>query len=89
VVFADQAWLLCSNFKTQCDRTKGVMTELFVKLAGSPDPHQCQPDAMPGNKPLATDTDCRLSDPWSPADTVAAAIYLMWYIIYHFNTRKN
>ena len=60
-----------SKFHAQRNRSEGVMADLLVELAGSPDAHHGKPHAMPGNNPLAADANGCLSDPGPSTDVMA------------------
>ncbi len=63
--------LVSSKFQTQQDRSECVMAGLLVELAGSPDAHDGEPQAMSSNDPLAADAESCLRDPRPPADMMA------------------
>lgn len=60
-----------SKFHAQRNRSEGVMADLLVELAGSPDAHHGKPHATPGNNPLAADANGCLSDPRPSTDVMA------------------
>ena len=62
-----------SKFHAQRNRSEGVMADLLVELAGSPDAHDGKPHAVPSNNPLAADAHGRLSNPGPAADVVTVA----------------
>lgn len=60
-----------SKFHAQRNRSEGVMADLLVELAGSPDAHHGKPHTMPGNNPLTADANGCLSDPGPSTDVMA------------------